>query len=190
LVIPHHPGYPVGVCGKNWRFHDERLSPFAEMYSVHGSSETPEGIRPLLTTGSWMGPGGAKGCVQAGLAAGHKLGIIASSDSHGDHPGAYDIGLLAAYATDLSRRSLWQAFHNRQVYGVTGDRIFLNFSINGCPMGSTAPASRKRMLCVSAVAWDKIDRVEIIKNNHADFYYVRLIQRNDQRAWSSPIWVA
>ena len=165
LVIPHHPGYPVGICGKDWRFHDERLSPFVEMYSVHGSSETPEGIRPLLTTGSWMGPGDAKGCVQAGLAAGHKLGIIASSDSHGDHPGAYDLGLVAVYATDLSRRSLWQAFHNRQVYGVTGDRVLLDFSINGRPMGSTIPANHKRILRVSAVAWDMIDRVEIVKNN-------------------------
>ena len=25
--------------------------------------------------------------------------------------------------------------------------------------------------------------------NYADFYYVRLLQRNGQRAWSSPIWV-
>jgi hypothetical protein len=32
-------------------------------------------------------------------------------------------------------------------------------------MGSTVPGSRKRLLRISAVAWDKIDRVEIIKNN-------------------------
>ena len=25
--------------------------------------------------------------------------------------------------------------------------------------------------------------------NRADFYYIRLLQRNGQRAWSSPIWV-
>lgn len=165
LVIPHHPGYPVGICGKDWDFHDERLSPFVEIYSLHGSSETPEGVRPLLTPGSWMGPGGAEGCVQAGLARGHKLGIIASSDSHGDHPGAYDLGLVAAYAEDLTRQRLWESFRNRRVYAVTGDRIQLDFSINGRPMGSTVRAPDKRLLHVAAVGWDKINRVEVIKNN-------------------------
>ncbi|MBC8876067.1 MAG: DUF3604 domain-containing protein [Planctomycetes bacterium] len=165
LVIPHHPGYPVGICGKDWTFHDERLSPFVEIYSLHGSSETPEGITPLLTTGSWMGPGGAEGCVQAGLARGHKFGIIASTDSHGDHPGAYDLGLVAAYAKDLTRESLWEAFYRRRVYAVTGDRIRLDFSINGHPMGSTVRDAGKRVLRVSAVAWNKVERVEIIKNN-------------------------
>jgi hypothetical protein len=165
LAIPHHPGYPLGICGKDWSFHDEWLSPFVEVYSLHGSSETPEGVKPLLTAGSWMGPGGADGCVQAGLARGHKLGIMASSDSHGDHPGAYDLGLIAAYAEELTRQSLWQAFHSRRVYAVTGDRIRLDFSINGHPMGSTVRGAGKRCLQISGVAWDKIDRVDVIKNN-------------------------
>ena len=165
LAIPHHPGYPVGICGKDWSFHDERLSPFAEIYSLHGSSETPAGIEPLLTSGSWMGPGSVEGCVQSGLARGHKLGIMASSDSHGDHPGAYDLGLIGAYAANLDRGSLWDAFRKRRVYGVTGDRIGLHFSINGQPMGSTVAAAGRRVLNVSAVAWDKIDRLEVIKNN-------------------------
>jgi hypothetical protein len=165
LAIPHHPGYPVGICGKDWVFHDERLSPFVEIYSLHGSSETPAGIQPLLTAGSWMGPGSTGGCVQSGLARGHKLGIIASSDSHGDHPGAYDIGLVGAYATGLDRKSLWEAFHERRLYAVTGDRIDLDFSINGQPMGSTIAAAGRRVINVSAVGWDKIDRVEIVKNN-------------------------
>jgi len=165
MAIPHHPGYPVGICGKDWRYHDERLSPFVEIYSVHGSSETPDGVRPLLTTGSWMGPGGAEGCVQAGLARGHRLGIIASTDSHGDHPGAYDLGLVAAYAKQLTRDSLWQSFQNRRVYAVTGDRIGLDFSLNGHSMGSVVPNPGQRLLQISAVAWDKIERVELIKNN-------------------------
>ncbi len=165
LVIPHHPGYPVGICGKDWSFHDERLSPFVEIYSLHGSSETPEGVRPLLTPGSWMGPGGAEGCVQAGLTRGHKLGIMASSDSHGDHPGAYDLGLIGVYAGELTRQSLWQSFQSRRTYAVTGDRIQLDFSINGHPMGSTFRGAARRLLAVSAVGWDKIERVEILKNN-------------------------
>jgi len=57
LVIPHHTGYPVKATGKDWDYFDESLSPFAEIYSLHGSSEEPNGVQPLLTGGSWMGPG-------------------------------------------------------------------------------------------------------------------------------------
>jgi hypothetical protein len=165
LVIPHHGGYPQGVCGKNWDYHDDRMSPFVEIYSLHGSSEEPDGIRPLLTRGSWMGPGGGGGSVQEGLARGYTLGIMASSDSHGQHPGAYDNGLIAAYSADLSRPALWSAFRQRRIYGVTGDRISLDFRINGQPMGSVLEPAAARAIEVSAVAWDKVDRVDILRNN-------------------------
>ena len=164
FVIPHHGGYPVGICGKNWDYHDDDLSPFVEIYSLHGSSEEPQGIRPLLTSGSWMGPGASGGSVQEGLARGYRLGIMASSDSHGDHPGAYDNGLIAAYAEDLTRESLWGAFKKRRVYGVTGDRITLDLSINGQPMGGILHCPSTRMVDISVVAWDEVDRVDIIKN--------------------------
>jgi len=165
LVIPHHGGYPVGVCGKNWDFHDEHLTPFAEIYSLHGSSEGPGGIDPILTYGSWMGPGASGGSVQEGLARGYRLGIMASSDSHGDHPGAYDNGLIAAYAEELTRPSLWETFRRRRIYGVTGDRIALDVSINGRPMGSSFRCEGNRAIRISVLGWDKIDRVDLIKNN-------------------------
>ena len=165
LVIPHHGGYPVGVCGKNWDFHDEHLTPFAEIYSLHGSSEEPGGIDPILTYGSWMGPGASGGSVQEGLARGYRLGIMASSDSHGDHPGAYDNGLIAVYAEELTRPSLWEAFRRRRIYGVTGDRIALDVSINGHPMGNSFICGGSRAIHTSVQGWDKIDRVDLIKNN-------------------------
>jgi hypothetical protein len=165
MVIPHHTGYPVGLCGKDWDHHDETLTPFVELYSLHGSSEEPGGIRPLLTTGSWMGPGASGGSVQEGLARGYKLGIIASSDAHGEHPGAYDLGLVAAYAEELTRYSLWDAFKAKRVYGVTGDRIALDVAINGHPMGSTLQVTDRRVIDIGVVAWDKVERLDIVKNN-------------------------
>ncbi|NLW50522.1 MAG: DUF3604 domain-containing protein [Candidatus Brocadiaceae bacterium] len=165
FVIPHHTGYAVGSCGKNWDYHDDALSPFVELYSLHGSSEEPDGIRPLLTRGSWMGPGAAGGSVQEGLARGYRLGIMASSDSHGDHPGAYDNGLIAVHAPELTRTALWEAMANRHIYGITGDRIALDFRLNGRPMGAIVRAEGARSLQVSAVAWDEIERLDVLKNN-------------------------
>jgi hypothetical protein len=166
LVIPHHTGYPPGMCGKDWDYHDEELTPFVEIYSLHGSSEEPGGIRPLLTTGSWMGPGSSGGSVQEALARGYRLGIMASSDAHGDHPGAYDLGLIAAYARELTRPALWQAFTQKRVYGVTGDRIALDFTLNGHPMGSVVShTAGTRAIEIDAVAWDKVERLDVLKNN-------------------------
>jgi hypothetical protein len=164
FVIPHHGGYPVGICGKDWDYQDDDLSPFVELYSLHGSSEEPDGIRPLLTKASWMGPGAAGGSMQEGLARGYKLGIMASSDSHADHPGAYDNGLIAVHTRELTREALWDAFRRRQIYGVTGDRIGLDFSLNGCPMGGVAPAGGPRRLQISVVAWDEVVRLDVLKN--------------------------
>jgi hypothetical protein len=141
FIIPHHTAYPVKVTGKDWDYFNEKLSPFAEVYSLHGSSEEPTGIRPLLTGGSWMGPGESGGSIQEGLARGYKFGIMASSDSHAHHPGAYDLGLIGTYAKNLTREALWEAFRTRRVFGVTGDRISLDFSVNGYPMGSIAKSS-------------------------------------------------
>ncbi|MFC1651249.1 hypothetical protein ACFL2X_06730 [Candidatus Latescibacterota bacterium] len=165
LVIPHHTGYPVRKTGKDWNFYDEHLSPFAEIYSIHGSSEEPCGVTPLLTGGSWMGPGESGTSIQEGLARGYQFGIIASTDSHGGHPGVYDLGLMGVHAKELRRKSLWEAFRNRRVYGVTGDRISLDFSLNGYPMGSVVNRSKKRNITILATGWDKIDRIDVIKNN-------------------------
>jgi hypothetical protein len=165
FVIPHHTAYPVRMTGKDWDCFDERLTPFAEIYSLHGSSEEPDGIHPLLTGGSWMGPGESGGSIQEGLARGYKFGIIASGDSHAHHPGAYDLGLTGVFAKNLDRGSLWDAFRKRRVFGVTGDRISLDFSVNGREMGGVAKSSGNRLINISATAWDQIDRIDIIKNN-------------------------
>ena len=39
IAIPHHTGYQVGERGKDWDHHDEEVSPVAEIFSCHGSSE-------------------------------------------------------------------------------------------------------------------------------------------------------
>src|SRR5207248_2879957 len=55
-------------------------------------------------------------------------------------PELYDLGLVAAYADELTRRSLWDAFKAKRVYGVTGDRISLALSVDGHRMGNVVPA--------------------------------------------------
>jgi len=172
IVIPHHTGYGVGLCGKDWQYHDEKMNPFVEIYSLHGSSEEPNGIKPLLAPGSWMGPGASGGSVQEGLARGYKLGIMASSDSHTCFPGCYNHGFIAAYAKELTRGGLWEAFLNRRIYGITGDRILVDFRINNAPMGSVIKVNNIKKIYIKVIGDDVIDRIDIIKNGKIFYTYV------------------
>lgn len=163
LAIPHHTGYLPGIRAPRWEYCDERLSPFAEIYSVHGCSETDEewiGLRH----NPHMGPGCAGGTYQDALDRGLHLGAICSTDNWSNVPGCWNQGLMACLATELTRDGLWGAFRNRRVYGVTGDRIELDFTCNGKPMGSILPAAPERHLQVTVRGQDAIDRIEILRN--------------------------
>ena len=162
-AIPHHTAYLPGIRAPRWEHCDERLSPFAEIYSLHGCSETDEewiGLR----RNSHMGPAVAGGTYQDALDRGLHLGAIASTDNWKNMPGSWNQGLMACLATDLTRDALWDAFQNRRVYAVTGDRIELDFTCNGEPMGSILKSSPVRKLHVEVRGQDAIDRIEILRD--------------------------
>ena len=163
LAIPHHTAYRPGRRGRDWSVFDEELSPYAELFSVHGCSETDEELIGLRQN-SHMGPGLAGGTYQDALDRGLHVGCIASTDNFGALAGRYGRGRMAALAAELTRESLWEAFKARRVYGVTGDRILLDFTLNGAPMGSIVRAAGKRALRVSVHGCDALDRIEILRN--------------------------
>ena len=170
IAIPHHTGYQVGERGKDWDFFDEELSPFVEIYSSHGSSEGCDAPLPLEHNLS-MGPGVSGGTVQDGLNRGYKFGIIASGDNHNDYPGVWGNGLMAVFARELTRESIWEAFKKRRVYGVTGDRIKLYFSINGHIMGEVFNSEKAAEIHVEVTGSHAIDRIEIIRNGEILYTY-------------------
>ena len=164
LVIPHHTAYRTGFRGKDWGVHDEQLSPFAEIFSNHGCSESDEewiGLRR-----NWhMGPGVSGGAIEDGLDRGIRVGIIASTDEHNATPGTYGRGLMGCHAQALTREALWEAFQARRVYGVTGDRIRLDFSVEGAPMGGAIARSGPVRTLARVRGCDAIDRIELLRNN-------------------------
>lgn len=179
LAIPHHTGYRPGTRAPDWHHCDETLSPFSEIYSIHGCSETDEELVGLRRN-SHMGPGVGGSTWQDALAAGLHLGAIASTDNWSNMPGHWGQGLMACLAKELTRASLWEAFRARRVYGVTGDRIALDFTCNDAPMGSILPHARRRELRVAVRGSDAIDRVEILRNGRV------LVTHCHQPAWSFP----
>lgn len=128
----------------------------------------------------------------------------------------YPCGLTGVWAEELSRTEIFKSLKKRYCYGTTGARIVLEFFLERFPMGSEVEwesAQTPRRFCISAWGTDTIESLQIVKNNmdactfhpkaddfsdswtdtnealDGDYYYVRLIQRDGHRAWSSPIWV-
>ena len=163
IAIPHHTAYRPGLRGRDWSVYDETLSPFSEVYSNHGCSETDEewvGMRQ----NSHMGPPIGGGAYQNALDRGHHLGAVCGTDNWGEMPGHFGRGRAACLATALTREALWEAFLARRVYGVTGDRIQLDFTVNNAPMGSIICARGPRTIRVRTVGCDALDRIEILRN--------------------------
>lgn len=162
MVVPHHIGYKQGYRGINWSAYTSELSPVVEIISMHGASESADAPYPYLHT---MGPRDWESTYQYGLAQGHIVGVIGSTDHHSAHPGSYGHGRLAVWARDLSRDSIWEAIQDRRTVALTGDNITVAFSINDQPLGSVLPATRERHLKIAVEGGSALDYLDIVYNN-------------------------
>lgn len=221
LVIPHHPLHYM-----SWE-HDPRVQRLVEVYSMWGTSEDAHG--DCAFTGKMVSPGSGISW-QAYLARGYRLGVTAGGDNHDSRPGrrgatdrwrkgrmAQPPGLVAVYAKELTRAEVFDALWARRCYGTTGERIILEFQLNGHWMGEEVRITRPdalRTMELHVVGEGPLDTVEILRNGTvvaawqaqdsaslrvlwedasptraATYYYARVRQKDGARAWSSPIWV-
>jgi len=132
-------------------------------------------------------------------------------------PLQYRSGLTCVLAKDLTRQEIFEALKRRHCYATTGERIYLEFRLNDeFIMGdeahlSSAKVPRKFKILVAGTT--PLDKVQVIKNNQevhlekgesrflefefeddepireTDYYYLRVIQKDGEMAWSSPMWV-
>jgi len=185
IMIPHHPSNRLGHRGANLDHLDSEVSPVIEVYSEWGCAEHDRAPYPYIRHtegGRWT-----RNTLHHFLAAGHRLGVIASTDDHLGFPGGYREGMAAVLATDLTREAIFDAIRNRRTYAVTGDRIGLDFTLNGSLMGAQLPYTPDRRLAVNVTGWDQLDRVEILRNNrviHRDFPMDRT---PTARSWDKPV---
>lgn len=147
-VISH-----VGGAVGNWEYHDSALENLAEIYSVHGSFESFGEIA---------------------LQRGHTVGFVGAGDSHcgqigGFPPGAAKGhythgGLTAVRVAEHSRGELLQSLARRQVYATTGERIYLDFSVNGEPMGSVLHSGQPPAVAAEVIGTAPLLMIEVVKN--------------------------
>lgn len=159
LTVPHHP---KSMGGADWRFRNDRYQRLVEICSLWDIAEE---AGPLS--------------VRTALAMGHRLGFVGGTDSHYGlaNQGSFHVndgnGLACVVAPELTREAIWQALSDRRCYATTGDRILLDFTIDGKPMGSDNAADLgsvgPRRLRMRAAGTAAITRVEVIRNDQVVF---------------------
>ena len=170
LLVPH-----VGGRYANLDWHDPELERLVEVYSEWGEFE-------------WF--------LRWALENGCRVGFTAGSDDHKGRPGAaypgsgsFGVygGLTCVFATELSRGGLWQALKARRCYGTTGQRILVNVTADGHPMGSDVKAAGPPEIAVDVIGTAPIERVEIFRGLTCVYQYPRTVPRSRDRiriSWS------
>ncbi|MHC1591310.1 MAG: DUF3604 domain-containing protein, partial [Candidatus Helarchaeales archaeon] len=122
-------------------------------------------------------------------------------------------GLMAVYARELTRETLWESFLKRRIYGTTGARIVLEFWIDDHFMGDEFTTKKPPKINFKILSKKALKSVDIIRNGkifrrfkvksrsfqdeimdehpraNFNYYYLRVIREDKEMAWSSPIWL-
>jgi hypothetical protein len=126
-------------------------------------------------------------------------------------------GLVGVWASELTRETVFDALYARHCYATSGARILLDFRVAGRPMGQEViwhDRLAPRQIAGHVIGAAEIARVEVVRNGHvwqtiagdggaicrfdledaspldgSTYYYLRVIQSDDERAWSSPVWI-
>ncbi len=178
MLVPHHTiqfgdlrGKGDGVDLAAWK--DNGLRPVMEIYSHHGQSELYSPQHALSYEFNRMrnperrantsipGPHYA----QDYLKVGYRLGVIASSDEHSGQGGRRHGGIAAVLADSLTREDIFDSIRARRCYGTTGERILIDFRINGSTMGSELSAERGDTASIELKVWatELLLRVEMLR---------------------------
>ena len=212
MTIAHHTG--GGPVPTDWNVKPGAMEWLVEISSIHGTSEYYGGesmiYRPVK--GAFV-----RDALMRGYRLGI-IGSGDTHDGHPGQRtiGAAVSGLVGVYSTGLTREGVWDSFKRRHVYATSGPKIILDFRVGDSPMGSeiTWTASKGSVpLVIRAIGCDEIVSVEIIRNGEqiikekaegvfvhyllkdsqpqsgTSWYYARVLQKDGNMAWSSPVWV-
>ena len=181
MTIPHQH-----IGRQTWQFHNDALRPLIEIYQGCRDAEI-------------------ESHAQKGLGEGHHIGFIASSD-HMSTSASY----ACVWAPEASRESIFLAMQARRTYAATA-KIQLAVRAGDHWMGEKAKFARMPPLEVNIQGTAPIRAVTVVVDGKPQksftpdgrevklrvplqlvgkhYVYVRVLQRDGNRTWSSPIWV-
>jgi hypothetical protein len=206
LAIPHFGGRRA-----NPEWHNPQVQRLIEIFSDHRRSE------------DWA---------QTFLNRRYRIGVMASTDQHAGNAGygfrasagagaeaqrrpveMNGTSLIAVYAPAKTREAIFDAMYQRHTYATTGQRLLLEFRVNGALMGEEIRSAEPPRITVAVEGAAPVERIVVLRNSEilyvqpgsglsarfdyvdnspgwkGSFYYVRVEQKDGEQAISSPIWV-
>ena len=211
IAVPHH----IGWTGTDWENADEKTQPIVEIISNHGAFEYM-GNKPIQHRGGirgcFMQDGLARGLKFGIIGSSDSHGLIWHHHA-GYKRNCYRSGLAAIIAPELTRESLFKALRRRHCYATSGIKLFLRFELEEWTHGDICKLDFLPRFQVECISPDDINYITLVRNNvdyyfyggegkHSRFtykdtkplpgeafYYLRVITKSGEMAWSSPIWV-
>ncbi|MCL2814928.1 MAG: CehA/McbA family metallohydrolase [Oscillospiraceae bacterium] len=161
IAAGHHPATIYHRLDPNTITED--TEPVIEIYSTWGNSERRFACMDDFHTtmpGTYV-------CDLLGR--GYHLGFVGGGDVHNTLPG--DGGLTAALSPALTRGDIYSAIKNRMCYATSGDRILIDFHINGFPMGTVLKVNQYTIeqlfpihAAASAITPSPAEKIELVQN--------------------------
>jgi len=207
ISIPHTSATTMGT---DWRDNDKEVEPVVEIFQGDRYSYECAGCPlsdPRQVPENDLQAIRPRGFVHNAWAKGYRLGVIASSDHLSTH-----MSYALAYAEDVTREAILAAFRARRTYGAT-DNIILEYRMGPHFMGAEFAAAVPPPIEARVYATGPIKELAVVRNNKViysvspmketaelryqdrepatglNWYYVRVVQLDNQVAWGSPIWV-
>jgi hypothetical protein len=203
MSIPHTSAW--GNKQVSWEYNDPDIERIVEIY---------QGLRSTYEYNGAPDPAGreiyekdSQYFVRNALERKLKLGFIASSDHKSTH-----MSFACVYSKGVDRDSVFEGLTARRTFAAT-DKIFLDFSIGKHLMGEDIVVEGTPEMAVAVEGTTDVAQVDIIKNGKTvyttnpnqrsvkfsfrdaeykgedAYYYARVIQKDKNMAWASPIWV-
>lgn len=212
IAMPHSMATEQGT---DYRDNDPTVEPLVEIYQGYHANYEYEGAPKAESADYRVDTHGGyrpAGFYWNALAKGLKLGTESSSDHVSTHS-----SYTMIYTPSTVRHDIVESMRKRHAYGAT-DNIVIDFRARDRQrhewiMGDELAATAAPVLHVNVLGTSAIDAVEIIKDgkfvyktspnaktaefdftdnapgNAESWYYVRVMQKDRNMAWSSPIWV-
>lgn len=195
--------------GTDWRDNDPEVEPVVEIYQgarqsyeFYGAPKTAKGVEDSQSGFQ------RAGFVSEALQKGYRLGFQSSSDH-----GATHLSYTMCLVEKPSRTGILESLKKRHCYAAT-DNILCDVRSGTHVMGDEFTTSETPRLDVAVTGTGPIARIDVIKDNQivytrephvktatftytdntatpgkTSYYYVRVLQEDQQMAWVSPLWI-
>ncbi len=201
--------------GTDWRDNDPDVEPIVEIYQGDRMSYEVQGApRAGYDPKTGKFPANIAGWYPLGFLdnalnnKGYKLAFQASSDHWSTH-----ISYFIILAEKNDRESLLDAVKKRRCYGAT-DNIIVDMRSGNHLMGEEFETTEAPSLQFNVIGTNPIAKIDVLKDsqvvhtfkpqaqqfqgkwtdptpqdNQTHYYYIRVLQTDNEIAWASPIWV-